>query len=457
MALVLLAAVAACGDDFGEDPPPGPSDAEWSKSFGDEAAQTVTSVAMDELGGVYITGGFAGTTDFGGGPITAAGTSEDLFVAKLDTDGNHVWSRRFGDTGMQRGTGIAVSAQGQIVVTGTLQGSIDLAGEFLQSTSSSDIFLIALDADGEPLWGKTFAGVDQDNPRAVAVDGGGNIHIAGDFLGDVAFGGDLLFSAGDRDVFVAKFLPTGEHVWSQRFGDEDSDLLGDLAVSEAGAVAITGTSRGLELDFGGGPLPGGGGDDAFLATFAQDGGVAWAVRLGDDTPQRGTGVTYDAAANLVATGQFAGTVDFGGGQTRTSTGGVDVYAVKFAPDGGVVWTAGFGVQGNQLGGRVAASPDGEVTLVGTFDGAVDFGGSQLTAEGTGMVDIYRARLSASGAHLASSAYGGALMESVADVAVDVAGNAAFVGDFQGTIDFGFGGHATTGDMDVNPFVVKLSR
>ena len=90
LALVLLAAVAACGDDFGEDPPPGPSDAEWSKSFGDEAAQTVTSVAMDELGGVYITGGFAGTTDFGGGPITAAGPSEDLFVAKLDTDGNHV-------------------------------------------------------------------------------------------------------------------------------------------------------------------------------------------------------------------------------------------------------------------------------------------------------------------------------------------------------------------------------
>ena len=106
--LALLATTPACGEDFGSDPPPGPSEETWSRSFGDASTQRVNAVAVDAMGAVFVTGSFSGTTDFGGGPLDAAGNDTDLFVAKYDTNGDHLWSRRFGDSSRQSGLAIAV-------------------------------------------------------------------------------------------------------------------------------------------------------------------------------------------------------------------------------------------------------------------------------------------------------------------------------------------------------------
>ena len=113
--LALLATTPACGEDFGSDPPPGPSEETWSRSFGDASTQRVNAVAVDAMGAVFVTGSFSGTTDFGGGPLDAAGNDTDLFVAKYDTNGDHLWSRRFGDSSRQSGLAIAVGSGGEIL------------------------------------------------------------------------------------------------------------------------------------------------------------------------------------------------------------------------------------------------------------------------------------------------------------------------------------------------------
>lgn len=453
--LSLIISTAACGEDFGTDPPPGPSGETWSRSFGDEAAQTITSVAVDELGGVYVTGGFSGTTDFGGGPLVAAGTSEDLFVAKYDTDGDHVWSRRFGDTGNQRGTGIDVGPGGEVVVTGNFTGSIDLADAFLQSSQGSDIFLITLEGDGSTRGGSAFVGAGLDSPTGLVVDGGGNIIIGGYFDGDVAFGGELLFSAGEDDIFLAKFLPGGEHVWSYRFGDVADDRLWDVAVDGQGNVGIAGTVGGGVVDLGGGGLDPGGGvdsDDAIVASYSPNGAHRWSRRLGDDSVQRARGVAFDPVGDMLVAGEFGGTIDFGG-QPRTSTGGVDAFVVKYDSSGNPRLSNAYGVVQNQSGRRVASGGNGDIFLAGTFDGAVSFGGAELQSAGDD--DIFVARLDPGAVHQGSSAFGDLLMQSVADLTVDGAGHAIVVGNFNGTIDFGFGPHGTSDDAEQNPFIAKL--
>ena len=68
----------------------------WSQRFGDANSQRTNSVVTDASGDIFIVGNFWGTVDFGGLPLVSAGIT-DVYVAKFDADGNHMWSLSFGD------------------------------------------------------------------------------------------------------------------------------------------------------------------------------------------------------------------------------------------------------------------------------------------------------------------------------------------------------------------------
>src|SRR4030095_16523283 len=77
------------------------------------------AVAVDASGNVAVTGSFQNSIDFGGGPITASGTSPSIFVVKLSATGAHLWSKGMGGTGADYGRGIAFDPSGNVVVTGS--------------------------------------------------------------------------------------------------------------------------------------------------------------------------------------------------------------------------------------------------------------------------------------------------------------------------------------------------
>ena len=88
-------------------------------------------VAVDESGDVLLAGSLIGTIDFGGGPLASMGgdlSGGDVFVAKLDGGGNHVWSRRFGDSYGQGAFGVASAGMGGMFVDGSFLGKLDLGG-----------------------------------------------------------------------------------------------------------------------------------------------------------------------------------------------------------------------------------------------------------------------------------------------------------------------------------------
>lgn len=456
--ILLMALCCGCGDGFETDPPPGPSDSSWSKGFGDEQNQSIQGVAVDRAGNIYVTGAFAGFTDFGGGAIEAAGMSQDVFVVKYDTDGNHVWSRRFGDTNDQIGRSVAVSRTGDVVITGNFAGSMDVAGQFLQASDASDVFVAVLDAEGDEKWAASFEGTGVDIPRGLTVDVAGNIIVVGDFEGDINLQGELFTSGGDSDIFVVKLLPSGELVWARRFGSTTSDEVDAVAANSDGDIALTGLLRGgASIDFGGGPLDPVGvdpNDDAFAVVLAADGAHRWSKRLGDAQFQRGAGVSYDSNDDLLLVGHFAGTIDFGG-ESRTSSGSFDAYVAKLDRDGTPIWSRAFGVTSNVFSVGVACDPSRNVSVTGDFDGVVEFGGSQL--DSAGLNDVFFAQLDPAATHATSSGFGNDLEQHARGIAVDSAGNAILIGNFYGSIDFGFGEHTSTGDMDQNPYIAKLAR
>ncbi len=429
----------------------------WAKGFGDTSNQLGPRVATDSSGNAVIAGTFFSSIDFGGGPLTNAGDNPDMFLAKLGASGEHLWSKSFGDSGDQYCADVAVDSAGNILVTGSFFSSVDFGGGPLNSASASnDIFVAKLDALGNHVWSKSFGDDKAQAGTSIAADINGNTFVVGDFAGSVDFGGGALTTLGaGHHVFIAKFDPSGKHLWSKGFGSPGEQHGVSVAADNAGNAIITGSFIGA-VDFGGNPLAsvGNSNPDIFVAKFAPDGKPLWSKGFGDSGEQRGVGIAVDSASNVLLVGNFGGTVNFGGGAIKSTGAGFDIFVAKLDADGAHMWSKGFGDSGIQVSTSVAVDGKSNVLVTGYFTSSVNFGGGPLTSAGSN-TDVFVAKLSASGQDLGSMSYGDMGSQQGTSIAVDGNDSVFVAGEFDGTIDFGSGPILSSGATDI--FVAKFSK
>jgi FlgD Ig-like domain/Beta-propeller repeat len=380
----------------------------WSQRFGSTGLDRGLAIAVDGSGNVTVTGAFSGTVDFGGGPLVSAG-GQDIFVASYDASGAHLWSKHFGDTGDDRGRGIAVDGSGDVLVTGQFAGTVDFGGgNLVSSVGSDDIFLAKYDSSGAHVWSKRFGSSNQDIGFAVAVDGSGNAVLTGFFRGAVNFGGGNLTSAGVEDIFVAKYDATGAHQWSQRFGSTATDVGNGVALDASGNVFLTGYFFNT-VDFGGGGLISSSGSrDIFLAKYDATGAHQWSQRFGSTGDDQGDAVAVDGSGNVVMTGYFNGTMTFGGGGL-VGAGAGDLFLAKFDAAGVHQWSSGFGNTGEDEGQAVAVDGSGNVVMTGRFSFTVNFGGADLTDAGPRDIVLAKYASIATGVNGVPRSYGAAIL------------------------------------------------
>jgi hypothetical protein len=426
----------------------------WAKGFGNTtglAAASATCAAVDAAGNVVVGGFFAGTVDFGGGAFTSSGDAR-IFLVKLDPTGAHLWSRAF-DVPAATVTGIVVDANDEVALAGYFLGVVDFGGGALSALDGEDVFVAKLDASGAHLWSKSFSGVGDQAASGIAVDANDNLLVAGTFAGSVDFGGGTLASAGGQDIFVASLDPTGGYRWAKRFGDAGDQQAASIAVNQTGGIFITGAMSGT-VDFGGGPLASAGGQDIFVANLDTSGGYVWARRFGDASSQQSTSVATGTDGSVFLTGASTGVTDFGGPcAALTSAGGQDVFVAKLDTTGSCVWADRFGGTGDQQGASIAVHAGGEAVITGAMTGQADFGDGPLASAGGR--DVFCAKLDAAGGYLWAKRFGDATAQSGVAVAIDSASNTFVAGNFNGSVDFGANTLLTSaGGQDV--FIAKFS-
>ena len=152
---------------------------------------------MDSAGNSYVTGFFSGTTTFGPGEVNettlTAGGGLTIFVASYDPGGALVWAKRAGGTGLDEGQGIATDGAGNSYATGRFSGTATFgAGETNETTLTSagdfDIFVARYDPSGALVWAKRAGGGAGALGWGVATDAAGNIYVTGGFSGTATFG-----------------------------------------------------------------------------------------------------------------------------------------------------------------------------------------------------------------------------------------------------------------------------
>ncbi len=361
----------------------------WAKSIGGSTRDIGYAISVDASGNVYTAGSFQGTVDFDPGSgifnLTSSG-GNDIFISKLNGNGDFVWAKSIGGTGREVGYYLAVDAAGNVYTTGEYSGTVDFnpdAGTFnLTSAGLSDIFISKLDASGNFAWAKTMGGELQFNySYCIALDEAGNVYTTGKFMGTADFdpsaGTFILTSAGREDIFISKLDTDGNFVWAKAMGGTFLDLGNSIAVDAEGNVYSTGLFEGT-ADFDPGistfnltavsPT-------IFISKLDADGDFVWAKTIGETGYGFGYSLALDGAGNVFTTGYFGDTPDFDPGAgtfNLTSVGNYDIYISKLDPDGNFVWAKSMGGDEYEISFSIVVDAAGSVYTTGEFQGTVDF-------------------------------------------------------------------------------------
>lgn len=215
-----------------------------------------------------------------------------------------------------------------------------------------------------------------DDRTTLAALDNGQFYMAGDFLDTVRFNDKILVSAGGTDVFLAKMTPEGTAVWSVRIGGSDYDFVQKIVTGEDGNVYVSGYFYGT-LQVGTDQYTSYGSQDLFLAKYGPDGNFLWSARLGGPMADYVKGLSGDESGNVALAGHFYDSIMIGD-TTITAVHGSDAFTAKFGSNGDVMWIAGAGGSSSDQANSVTTDSDGNILLTASFYYDITFGDSTLT-------------------------------------------------------------------------------
>lgn len=469
----------------------------WAKQLGSSTQLQATAVTALADGAALVAGSFYDDAQIAGTTLSSAGYVQ-AFVAKFDAAGKLVFAKAYGE-GSARPTSISATANGSFFVAGDFFGAVTFGDTLLPGTLSADgynyqnSFLMRCSADGALTWAIDATHTNASSAGVTALGDGSGAYLVGRFWDKGTWGNTKLTSAGNDDIFVAKYDGNGAPLWAAREGVDNPDygqayprrhdygvgvsLLPDGGICAAGVIDSFGP---------------------FVARFDPAGKRLWSII--DDTPFLADGVPRTVAARPDGTiyvgGEFTGTVTVGGVQlTSYDWSYPDAYVLKLSIDGkplsttkipayaddplvamaassdglyvtgafnnttslgtrkvtGVFWDsyvgkmdvddegvwlgAGFFVNYTGLNNvSVVALPDGSSYTIGNIWGIVDFDEQRL--ESRNLAQIYVAKRDANGKLLSVSSVGSASGASVSAVARGADGSIYLLGSFAESMQFG---------------------
>ncbi len=430
----------------------------FSFAYGTDKDQFANDVATYNTD-IYVTGQFTNNLDFGLGTMASGSTSKfDIFLAKFDSAGAVLWQQRFGDGAGKDEIALAMGTDGagRVAITGSVDGSalFNPAGAPLTVTGAADVFVAVYDAAGNHI----FSRLDGDGSgRGVDFDAAANVYLTGDYTGSINFGNGTgnLSSVNASDIFLTKIDIGGVAQWAKSFGGTGNQVSNDLVTDSGGNTFICGRFD-TALAFGGavGNLTSAGAADAFVAKIDAAGNPLWAKSFGDSTQQVAYTLTLDAGGNVYVGGAFQGTVNFGLG--NVSANSYDMFVVKLnGTDGSTAWVTTFGGTNIDEVRGISLDALGNVVITGGMQGTIDFGGGALVPGGAD--DFFVVKLDQQGKYVWAKRAGDGASQKGLGVATDNQSNAITVGTLKGSADFGGGLLTTTVAGTADVFIAKFAQ
>ena len=197
----------------------------WSKGLPGMGNAGGRAISSDDFENTYIAGSFEGnilidTVVFN----STTAPNNDIFISKFSPSGALIWAKQFGGIGDDYARGIDIDASGNIYVSGVFSNSIDFDGLILTAAGSSDIFLIKMNSNGNIIWGKKIGNNGAEEGCEIEVNENGEVFISGGFSQSITLGLTNFNSIGFRDVFIAQLDSSGNFIWAKTAGSIQDDV-----------------------------------------------------------------------------------------------------------------------------------------------------------------------------------------------------------------------------------------
>ncbi|MCC6837754.1 MAG: SBBP repeat-containing protein [Bacteroidia bacterium] len=362
---------------------------EWAKGMGGREFDFGKAAVIDQYGNIYTTGSFSDTADFdpGIGNFDLYSSSDNVFVSKLDINGNFIWAKQLAKgAGSGRAYSIALDINNNVYIAGNFAGNVDFdpgSGVFNMNSGSGttqNAFLVKLDQYGNFVWCKQLAGESCINSLKIK---NGNLYAIGYFNSTTDFdpnAGVYNYSpVGLKDIFALNIDTAGNFIWAKQFGGSLDDIANDLAIDDNSNIYLTGVFKGTadcDPDAGTYNLSSNGNDDIFLIKIDSTGTFGWAKQFGGTNYETGSSIDLDSNGNIFICGVFGNTVDFDpstNSVSLTSIGTADIFILKLNPSGDFVWAKNIGSNSYSSGGySISVDSVGASYITGFFIGNTDF-------------------------------------------------------------------------------------
>lgn len=458
--LLLSAALLSSITAYGQAPPWA-----WAQGAGSGQVDEASDICADGNGNYYITGYFAGNAiNLGGTTLTNTlnNNTADLLLAKVTTGGTVAWVERLGGSGNQAGVAVACTPQGQVVVAGTYENTVQVGPFALTSSSGIDVFVALFSADGSPQWATSMGSSQADYVKDVAVGPDGQVVVVGEFYGDTFTAGafDLANGyPGDGDLFVVALDANGTVLWGDAAGGQYEDQATAVGIDADGGIVVGGFFACAQLSFGGTTLTNANDNvnDLFLVKYTADGTVQWAKRAGGSRHERIWALACHANGDIAVTGGFNdATMDLLGTVLTNTTDDqswYDLFVARFSADGQLLWAVADGGIYDDLVTTLAVDADGNTIVGGYFDSPAPLFGTHTPVH-VEDYDAFVVQYSPSGVALWAQSAGGEDGDEVAAVACSPNGAIGVVG--RSTSEpFTVGDHTLANVGDVDLWVAQL--
>lgn len=407
----------------------------WAKKIGSVWSDYGLDINTDASGNIYVMGIFRGIVDFDPGPSpfnmgSSTSINHDIFLLKLDAGGNFVWAVQKQATNQVN----RYVSGGQFTIDNN--NNIYMAYAFCdnQQGQSSYITIEKIDNSGTSLWSKQINKAAGSSftpyllPPSIALDGTGNVIVAGSFLREIDFDPDgnyELTTNGSQNGYVLKLDNTGDFVWVKQLECNFpwfSNIL-DVAIDVNNDIYAVGRFAGT-VDFDpNAPTQSQTsisslGHSMFIWKLTGAGNFTWMKQYGNGGNNVLNAVTTDAQGNIYTTGYFETSAHFTTSPLTSVNNSGDVVTLKLDNNGGYVWARQMGGSSSEAGYAIAVNNNGDVFTAGGFYATVNFdylgAGFNLTSAGnldgfiqkTAVCPIIDITVAQSGSTLTANASGG---------------------------------------------------
>ena len=210
----------------------------WSRFFGGSFTDIPFGVVETSNNEFII----AGSSDSNDVDITGNKGSYDFWVVKAAATGNMVWQKSFGGLEIDEARGIANTNDGNFVIVGDTRSSDQ---DITTNNGAADLWIIKIDDNGNLVWNQSIGGTNFDVPRSIRLTSDNGFVIAGSSRSS---DGSVALNQGQNDAWVVKVNSSGQLVWEKTFGGSEIDFVYDAAELSNGSIIAVGESSSSNGD-----------------------------------------------------------------------------------------------------------------------------------------------------------------------------------------------------------------